>query len=123
MAEEEFKKIEEKNLPWFYKWISKFPGADFLEGAGGVFWGILVPIFLFAEFFLSFYLVLIFPFPINIFLVLVIPTIIFILFVKISLKRFINWWNSNFGKPSFEWNVEKTLNEYIKLLKKKEEDS
>lgn len=121
MAAEEFNKIEERQLPWFYKLILKFPGADFLEGAGGVFWGILAPIFLLAEFFLSFYLVLVFPFPINIVLALAIPAFIFVLFVKISLKRFINWWNSTFGKAGFEWDVEKTLNEYIKLMKEKKE--
>jgi uncharacterized protein YacL len=118
MEERKLKKIEEKSLPWFYKLILKVPGTGFLENAGGVFWGILVPIFLVAEFFLSFYLVLFFPFPINLILTLVIPACVFVIFVKISLERFINWWNAMFGE-SFEWNVEKTLDEYINLLKTK----
>ncbi|MEM0006926.1 MAG: hypothetical protein QXR89_01485 [Candidatus Bathyarchaeia archaeon] len=89
--EDELRRIEEKDLPWFYRLILKIPGTDFLEGAGGIFWGILVPTFLMGEFLLSLYFIATFRFPLNILLVLVIPTATFMLFVKISLKRFVNW--------------------------------
>ncbi|MEM0058225.1 MAG: hypothetical protein QXG58_06700 [Candidatus Bathyarchaeia archaeon] len=119
MAEDEPREIGERDIPWFYRLILKIPGTEFLENAGGVFWAILMPIFLMMEFFLSIFLLVAFPFPINIVLVSIIPTITLVLFVKVSLKRFINWWNANFGESCFEWNVEKTLDEYISILERR----
>ncbi|MEM0357826.1 MAG: hypothetical protein QXL77_05580 [Candidatus Bathyarchaeia archaeon] len=119
MTEDKPKEIKEKDLPWFYRLILKIPGTEFLGNAGGVFWAILMPIFLVAEFFFSLFLLVAFPFPINIILVSVIPAITLALFVKISLKRFINWWNANFGESRFNWNMEKTLDEYIVILQRK----
>ncbi|MEM2779770.1 MAG: hypothetical protein QW791_02695 [Candidatus Bathyarchaeia archaeon] len=64
------------------------------------------------------FLLISFSFPINIILVSVIPTIMLALFVKISLRRFLNWWNANFGESRFNWNIEKALDEYLSILKK-----
>ncbi|MGQ9507622.1 MAG: hypothetical protein ACUVTB_07215 [Candidatus Bathycorpusculaceae bacterium] len=50
----------------------------------------------------------------------IIPVAVLIIFIRISLERFINWWNLNIGESSFKWNVEKTLQEYLALLKEKE---
>ena len=111
------KEITVKKLPWFYKLVLKIPGTDYLESAGGLFWGILVPTFLILEFFLSLFLLVYFTFPTNVILILVIPLSTFAMFVKITLKRFINWWNANFGKSGLEWNIDKTLQEYVDLLK------
>lgn len=119
MTKDELKEIKEKDLPWFYRLLLKIPGDEFLESAGGVFWAILMPIFLVAEFFFSFFLIVFFPFPVNIALVSTIPTVTFMLFAKISLKRFINWWNANFGESRFIWDVEKALDEYLSILKRK----
>jgi hypothetical protein len=44
------------------------------------------------------------------------------IFLKITLDRFINWWNAIFGNSGFVWNVDKTLQEYVNLLKKQEEE-
>jgi hypothetical protein len=116
------KKVKEENLPWFYRLILKIPGTSFLENAGGIFWAILVPIFLIAEFFLSMYLLLSFSFPANIILTSIIPVVTFALFMKITFKRYMNWLNTIYGESGFEWNVEKTLNDYLALLKKNREE-
>ncbi|MGC8998890.1 MAG: hypothetical protein ACP5JW_05800 [Candidatus Bathyarchaeia archaeon] len=113
------RRFEEKNLPWFYRLILKVPGTDFLESAGGIFWGILIPIFLIGEFFLSLYLLMTFPFPVNIILTFIIPAVTFTFFVKVSLRRFINWWNATFGESGFKWDVEKAVEEYVNLLKRR----
>jgi len=120
MNESGLKKVDRHKLPWFYKLILKIPGTDFLESSGGIFWGIIVPLFLVLEFYLNVFLLAFFPFPINIVLVGIIPITVLILFIKISLKRFLNWWDLAFGESGFEWNEER-LQEYIALLKKKEE--
>jgi len=121
MNENKSKEFSMDKLPWFYKLILKIPGTDFLESAGGIFWGIMVPIFMSLNAYLTLFLLVFFPFPINVILIATIPITILLIFIKIILERFINWWNSVFGKSRFEWNVEKAVQEYISLLKKKEE--
>jgi hypothetical protein len=123
MSEQKSEKIDKSRLPFFYRLILKVPGADFLESSSsGVFWGIVVPIFLVLEFSLNLFLLLSFPFPINIILTSIIPVAVLIIFVRISLERFINWWNLNAGEGSFKWNVEKSMQEYLAMLKKKEKE-
>jgi len=123
MSEQKSEKIDKSRLPFFYRLILKVPGANFLESSSsGVFWGIVVPIFLVLEFSLNLFLLLFFPFPINIILTSIIPVAVLIIFVRISLERFINWWNLNVGESSFKWNVEKAMQEYLAMLKKKEKE-
>jgi len=121
MSVSDLKKIDKTKLPWYYRLVLKIPGTSFIEDASGVFWSILVPIFMIFEFFLSMFLLLMFPFPANIVLTAIIPTAVFLAFIRITLERFINWWNLTIGKSSFEWNIEKTMQEYIASLKKKEQ--
>lgn len=122
MSDEELQKIEKTKLPWFYRLILKIPGANFLEGtSSGVFWILVVPVFLASEFFTSLLLLIFLPFPINLVLASLLPAVVLLVFIRINLERFINWWNGNFGKP-FEWNMEKTLHEYLASLKKKNEE-
>jgi hypothetical protein len=123
MSEEKLKKIDKNKLPFFYRLILKVPGANLIgSSSSGIFWAIVVPIFLVLEFFLNLFLLLYFPFPINIVLTSIIPVAILIVFVRISLERFINWWNLNVGESSFKWNVEETMQEYLAILNKKEEN-
>jgi len=123
MSEQELKKIDKNKLPFFYRSILKVPGANLIESASsGIFWAVIVPIFIVLEFFLNLFLLLYFPFPINIVLTSIIPVAILIVFIRISLERFINWWNLNIGESSFKWNVEETMQEYLTMLNKKEEN-
>jgi len=121
MNESKLKEVDRSKLPWFYKLILRIPGTDFLESSGGIFWGIITPIIFMLEGYLTYFLLLLFPFPMNVFLVAIIPIATLIIFAKISLERFLNWWDSTFGKSRFEWNVEKIAQEYFSLLKKKDE--
>jgi hypothetical protein len=121
MSESELREVDRSKLPWFYRLILRVPGTDFLESSGGIFWGIIMPILFFLNWFLCWFLLLSFPFPTNIILTAITPVAVFMIFAKISLKRFLNWWNSSFGKSRFEWNVEKIAQEYFSLLKKKED--
>ena len=121
MREEKLKKINKSELPFFYRLILKIPGANYIESvSSGIFWAIVVPIFLVLEFFLNLFLLLLFPFPLNLVLTGIIPVAILIIFLRISLEIFINWWNLNVGESMFQWNIEKTLQEYVALLKEKE---
>ncbi|MGB9740993.1 hypothetical protein C0195_01175 [Candidatus Bathyarchaeota archaeon] len=120
MSSQDLNEIDKTKLPLFYRLILKVPGVDFLvSSSSGIFWAIIVPIFLILEFFLNFMLLILFPFPINIFLASIIPVAILLVCVRISLERFINWWNLNVGN-NFKWDVEQSMQEYLTLLKKKE---
>ena len=120
MSDHEVKRINRKELPWYYKLVLKIPGTHFLENAGGIFWGVITPTFLILEFFLSIFLMTSFTFPMNLVLTSIIPISTFTIFIKISLDRFINWWNAIFGNSGFAWNVDETMQEYVNLLKKQE---
>lgn len=122
MSEDKLKKVDRDKLPLFYRLILKIPVAEFLEGcSSGVFWAIIVPLFCFFEFFLSMFLLLYFSFPINVILTSIIPVAVFLVFTRISLERFISWWNLNIGEAS-KWDVEKTMEEYFVLLKKNKDE-
>jgi hypothetical protein len=60
MNESKLKKIDKNKLPFIYRLILKVPGANFLESGSGIFWAVIVPIFLILEFFLSLILLLFF---------------------------------------------------------------
>ncbi len=121
MTEPKARPIDKNKLPWYYRLILKIPGSEFVEStSSGIFWGLIVPVFLVLEFALNITLLLFFPFPTNIALVIIIPAAILLVFLRVSMERFINWWNSTVDN-SFEWNIEKTMPEYLDLLKKREE--
>ena len=122
MEKQELRQLNRDSLPWFYRLLLRIPMANMFEGASsGIFWAIIVPCFLVVEFFLSMFLLLYFVFPINIIIAGIVPATIFLIFVRISLERFINWWNASID-TSFKWNVERMAQEYIDSLKPKKEE-
>jgi len=122
MEENEIREIKKDEIPLYYKLILKIPLTSFFENAGGIFWGLIVPIFLILEFFLSVFLIAAFSFPVNMILVSIIPISAFMIFTKITLNRFIDWWNTVSRNSGFVWDVDKTLKEYVTLLKKQRLD-
>jgi len=101
------------------------PGINSLEGAAsGVFWAIVVPIFLVLNFFFTMFMLIWFSFPLNIILAAIVPVAVFVIFIKICLERFVNWWNLVIGESDFVWDVETGIKEYMDLInKKKKEDA
>jgi len=117
------KPIDKRRLPWFYRLVLKFPGVNMIENASGAFWAIAIPILVFLNVLLSLYLLFRFSFPLNIILVAIIPVSLLIVFVKLSLERFINFWNLLVTKSGLEWNVKKTTKEYVDLLKRQKKNN
>ena len=113
-------KIDRRKLPLVYRLILKvpMPSLDFLpQVSHGIFWAVIVPIFMVLESYLALALLLTFAFPTNIVLAGAIPAIILIIFLRIQFERFINWWNATIAQQGFEWNVEKATREYLDLQK------
>ena len=113
-------RIDKRNMPLAYRLILKvpMPSLDFLPDVShGIFWAVIVPIFVVLESYLGLLLLLAFPFPTNYVLAGLIPGSILLLFLRIQLERFINWWNAEVAQQGFKWNVEKAAVEYFDLLK------
>jgi len=111
--------IDRDKLPWYYRLILKIPGVGLVENASGVFWGIIVPAFAMTDMWLSLYLFFALPFPINVIVVGIVPIAVLVIFIRVSLDRFINFWNLTVRRSHSEWNIEEMVQEYITLLKKK----
>jgi len=121
MSQTDVKEIDRNQLPLIYRLLLKIPGANFFGNcSSGIFWAVAVPVFLILEFFLTMILLLAFSFPMNIVVAATIPAVVLLMFASISLERFINWWNLTIGEKS--WNIDRTMPEYLDLLKKKKEE-
>jgi len=115
-------KSDEDKLPWIYRLILKLPkiSVKSFSDFQGIYWTIVLPLFLVGEFFLSLFLLTAIPFPTNFVVASVIPIAVFVVFVKVQLERFMNWWNLTFRSEPMEWDVKEATEEYIKLLEKQE---
>lgn len=117
---EKEEKPKKLGLSVFYRLLLKLPKLS-LESLPqtfhGVFYSIILPIFVFLNFLLTLAFLVFFPFPINLVLTCVVPVMVFLYFAKSMVERFISWYQATFGKP-MEWNVKKAADEYIALLEK-----
>lgn len=112
--------IDLTKLPLLYRLVLKVPGVRFLESASGVFWALIVPPFLFINMLASLFILVKLPFPSNVLVAAVVPIIAFLIFVRVSLDRFINFWNSTISRSYFEWNIDRAIDDYIGILVRKQ---
>jgi hypothetical protein len=123
MEQEKFEKIDRKKLPLFYRLLLKMPIPSISTSkdiSSGIFWAVIFPIFLFLDLFLNIYFLVGFSFPINIFLVCVVPVAILVIFVRVTIDRFINWWNSGVVGGYTQRELKKVLQEYLALRENKD---
>jgi hypothetical protein len=123
MEQEKFEKIDRERLPLFYRLLLKVPIPSIsitIDISSGIFWAVIFPIFLFLDFFLNIYFLIGFSFPINIFLVCVVPVAILVIFVRVTIDRFINWWNSAVVGGYTQRELKKVLQEYLALRENKD---
>jgi len=118
--------VDPKKLPWYYRLILRFPRpslGSFSETFQGLFYVILLPIFVVSVPIISLVLLVFLPWPINFVAVGAFVLVVFVIFISTMLERFINAWNVLMRKQPTEWNVDKTLQGYIELLQKKKASS
>jgi hypothetical protein len=123
MEQEKLEKIDREKLPLFYRLLLKVPIPSIstsIDISSGIFWAVIFPIFLFLDFFLNIYFLVGFSFPINIFLVCVVPVAILVIFVRVTIDRFINWWNSAVVGGYTQRELKKVLQEYLALRENKD---
>ncbi|UCB61056.1 MAG: hypothetical protein JSW72_03090 [Candidatus Bathyarchaeota archaeon] len=117
------KKIDKSELPLFYRLILRIPlpSLDSLPDAfQGFFWVIVAPVSVVTAFFLSALLLTTLPSPFNVAAVALVPSIFVLVFVRLSLERFIRGWDALIDTSTTEKDVEKLMNEYLEMLKDQE---
>lgn len=106
-------KLPNPNLPFFI--LKRFPEFE------GIFWAVVVPILLglytWFNVWLFPFLTQHFSFPLNIIFGFTIPAVIFVFFLRIQIERAILL-QRNIHRPLKEWDISKTVEEWIQLLKK-----
>jgi len=120
--EKKLQRIDREKLPLFYRFILKIPIptiSTFIDIPSGIFYVVILPIFIFLEFLLNIYFLIGFAFPINIFLVCVVPVVVLAIFVRLTADRFINWWNSAVVGGYVQRDVREVLKEYLDLQEDK----
>jgi hypothetical protein len=124
MAQEtKFRKIDRNELPVFYRVILNVPVPAFFKSINvpsGIFWAMILPLAIFFSVFLNIYLLLLLSFPINIIMVCILPALTFLVLVRVTANRFIDWWNSAVVGGYVQQEIKKVLDEYIALREKKQ---
>ncbi|UCG36754.1 MAG: hypothetical protein JSV64_00270 [Candidatus Bathyarchaeota archaeon] len=116
------RKVDAKDFPVFYRIFLKIPGLSSIENGSGVFWVFVVPLLLSLFIPLGFVLFVSFSFPINLILTAAIPIVVLAVLIRLSLERFINFWNLMVTKSNLQWDVVKLIEEYSALLEDQKKD-
>lgn len=122
---ERVEKIDRRKLPLFYKIILKLPLPTIVRSIdipSGIFWAIIVPIFMIVDFYLNIYFLVGFSFPVNLILLCIVPLMVLVIFVRVTADRFIDWWNSAIVGGYVQREFRAVLNEYVLIQKDKEKE-
>jgi hypothetical protein len=114
-----------EDLPLFYKIILKFPklSLDALSGnekLHGIFWAAILPSLLLGDFFLNMLLMTVLSFPFNVISVAAVNSLIMLLILRILVERTLNS-EKAYLSQGFNWNLEKSLEDYFLLIHKRED--
>ncbi len=121
---EKLEKLDESKLPLFYRLILKIPlpNLDSLPDAvQGLFWVIVAPVSVVVASFVSMLLLTVLPSPFNVAAVILVPSIFMLVFLRLSVERFVRGWNAMVDTPAADRDVAKLVNEYVTMLKDQEE--
>jgi ABC-type transport system involved in cytochrome bd biosynthesis fused ATPase/permease subunit len=113
-----FQKIPNPRVPFFL--------ADRLPEIEGLYWAVIVPIFLVLLFYLIVYLVpflsLHFAFPFNVLIDFLILLPVPLIFLRVQFERAVLLWKS-YKSSQIEWNVTKVVEELFELRRKQKRET
>ena len=124
-TEKRLERIDRKRLPLFYRLVLKIPMPAVFTSVNipaGIFWAIIVPIFIFLDIFADMYLLLALSFPTNVVMVCAVPIATLLIFVRLNADRFIDWWNSAVVGGYTQRELKQVLTEYMALREQKATD-
>lgn len=112
------------NLPLRYRLILKVPKLS-LEGYSekfqGLFWVVLLPIFLLGDLCLNLLLLVGLPFPTNYLAFFVATSFVIMLILRILVEQTLSASNAML-KERHRWDVDKAVQGYLKILHKEKHD-
>ena len=115
--------ISNDELPLVYRLILKVPriGLDNLSmEAGGLFWVLILPLFITGEFLANLLLLTCVPFPFNYVSVILFNSTIALFIIRVLVERTLNSERALLAQGHFEWKIEETFDSYLQSLKKKD---
>jgi hypothetical protein len=117
-----------QNMPLWCRILLRIPQLDlgvFGERFQGIFWIIVVPVFLFCDFFMNLYVIMALSFPVNFVILLFTNLVIALFLLRILVDRTLQAQEAILSEGRFQWDVESSFKEYLSILNKKktEKDS
>ncbi|MDH7564419.1 MAG: hypothetical protein QHH24_06045 [Candidatus Bathyarchaeota archaeon] len=116
---------QKPKLPLAWRVILKFPRLSldgFSDRFHGFFWIVILPVFLFCTFFGNLLILTCIPVPFNVGTAVAVDMLIAFLLLRILVERVIKAYESIASSASFKWDMEKSLEDYMRILKKNGND-
>lgn len=113
---------EDSEIPLLYRIILRFPRLSidgFSDRFQGLFWALILPIFVVSDTMATLLLMVCLPFPLNFISVVTLTSMILMFMLRIFVERELNMRRAIVEEGRFRWNVETAIQEYAQLLQKR----
>ncbi len=112
------------SLPLFYRVVLKFPKLSvesFSAERQGLFWAVGLPVFVICYVFLNILLLIFLSFPYNYVIVLALGILYAMFIIRILVERELSSKRAIVRSAYFRWQIDKSLQDYLHLIKNDEE--
>jgi hypothetical protein len=119
------KTANDEELPLVYRLILKIPKIsldDVSMKISGLFWILILPIFMISEFLVNLLLLTCMSFPFNYASIIVFNSAIALLIIRVLVERTLNAEKALLSEGHFKWNVEEIFDSYLESLKRNEKE-
>lgn len=116
---------EDSEISLLYRIILRFPRLridGFSDRFQGLFWGLILPIFVMSDTMATLLLMICLPFPLNFISVVTLTSMILMFMLRIFIERELSMRRAIAEEGRFRWNVETAIQEYAQLLQKRKRD-
>ncbi|MGD0029359.1 MAG: hypothetical protein ABSC91_10525 [Candidatus Bathyarchaeia archaeon] len=113
---------DDLEIPLFYRLVLKFPRLTldgFSDRIQGLFWALILPLFVFCDVIINLLLIGFLPFPFNLLSMILFTSVILMLILRVLIERELNIRKAIVKDTRFRWDVETSFQEYAELLQKR----
>jgi ABC-type transport system involved in cytochrome bd biosynthesis fused ATPase/permease subunit len=111
-----------QNVPLWCKVLLRIPQLNldvFGERFQGIFWMIILPVFLICDFFMNLLVLTWLSFPFNLALLLFANLLIVLFLLRILVDRALQAQEAILNQGRFRWDIESSFKEYLSILNEK----
>jgi ABC-type transport system involved in cytochrome bd biosynthesis fused ATPase/permease subunit len=111
-----------QNVPLWCRVLLRIPQLDlgvFGERFQGIFWMIILPVFLICDFFMNLLVLTWLSFPFNLALLLFANLLIVLFLLRILVDRALQAQEAILNQGRFRWDIEGSFKEYLSILNEK----